>query len=198
MKHANTMLAALAVAVAMNWSYAGASSPGVPHGWVASGTQGGAYVTGFDPAEAGANGASVYIEGKDKDDQHYGALTQVIDARPWQGKRVRFSAMTRAIDGASPGEFWLRGSDGTPAYNAIASNRIASKEWEENSVVMMVGEKITVLELGVGLRHQGKIWIRDARLELAPETAAVPHRPIAKDVPLAAPLDAPLNLSLAP
>ncbi|WP_394780118.1 hypothetical protein [Undibacterium sp.] len=205
MKHGKILLAALAIAVAMNLSFAGAAQTGVPKGWVASFRTAVQADTGFDPSEKSEGHTSVYLEGKDGSEGEFVALTQTVDAKPWQGKMVEFSLEGKSLDGAAYAQVWLRGTNGneikagSARYNSVGADWIKSKDWKKSKIGMVIPKEITQLELGVGIRGKGKIWISNVQFHVVPEMLQKEiedKRPIASLVPMAPPAAAIVNLGL--
>ncbi len=206
MKHGKILVAALAVAVAMNLSFAGAAQTGVPKGWTASFKTSAQAETGFDPAEKSEGHPSVYLEGKDAAEGEFVALTQTVDARPWQGQMVELSLAGKSLDGAAYAQMWLRGTDGGDVkpgavrYKSVGADWIRSKDWKKSKVSMIIPKEVTQLELGAGIRGKGKIWISNVQFRVIPallQKEVEDMRPVTNLVPMAPVVTSFVNLGMA-
>ncbi|MFZ6648742.1 hypothetical protein ACO0LO_23670 [Undibacterium sp. TJN25] len=206
MKHGKILAAALAVAVAMNLSFAGAAQTGVPKGWTASFKTAAQAETGFDPAEKSEGHASVYLEGKDAAEGEFVALTQTVDARPWQGQMVEFSLTGKSLDGTAYAQMWIRGTDGGDVkagavrYKSVGVDWIRSRDWKKSKISMIIPKEVTHLELGAGIRGKGKIWIRDIQFRVIPalqQKEVEDRRPVTDLVPMAPLAASIVNLGMA-
>ena len=203
MKRGKIVLAAAFVAVAMNLSFAGSAILGVPKGWTATGTDSDKVAIGIDPAESSDGHPAAFIENKDGTPGKVVALTQTIDALPWQGKMVELSVMTRRANESATGEIWLRGTNGigsTSNYNAVHGEDIKTVEWKQTDMKMIVPKEITRLEIGFGLRDQGKVWVRDVKVRMLPIPSKEEQdkkRQMSEFVPLALPAKELTNLNFS-
>ncbi|HSY27980.1 MAG TPA: hypothetical protein VK832_10785 [Burkholderiaceae bacterium] len=203
MKHGKIILAAAFVAVAMNLSFAGSAILGVPKGWTVTGADSDKVAIGIDPAESSDGHPGVFIENKDNTPGKVVALTQTIDAVPWQGKMVEFSVMTKRTNESVTGEIWLRGTNGiggTSNYNSVAGEDIKTAEWKQTDLRMIVPKEITRLEIGVGLRDQGRVWLRDVKVRMLSTPSKdeqAKKRQITELVPLALPAKELTNLNFS-
>jgi hypothetical protein len=201
LKQFKFILVAVAIAGAMNLSFADDLRPGVPIGWTGSGALGEHFEIGIDPGESSEGHAAVYIAGKGVAKGKFAAMSQSIDVRAWQGKSAKFSMMAKVQEPGTHSEIWLRGTAGMAGnYNAISSTNIKSVKWEEASITMIIPKEITQLEFGVGLHQQGKLWVRDVTITpvaTPPQAPRPKHEAIAEHIPLREPSAAPANLQFA-
>lgn len=201
LKQFKFILVAVAIAGAMNLSFADDMKPGVPNGWTASGAVGELFEIGIDPGESAGAHAAVYIASKGPVKDKFAAISQSIDVSAWQGKTVKLSMMGRLQEPSTHGEVWLRGTSGmSQSYNSVMSTNIKGVKWEEVTLSMIIPKEITQLEFGAGLRHQGKIWLRDVKITtMATPPKALRAKPnaIAEQLPLREPSAAPANLDFS-
>jgi hypothetical protein len=200
-KQGKFILAAVMIAGAMNVSFAEDMKSGVPNGWVSSGALGDHFDIGIDPGESTRGHAALYIASKDAAKGKFAAMSQTIDVSAWQGKTVRFSVMAKVQEDANYGEVFLRGTSGmSERYNSVMSSNVKGVEWKEMSLVMIIPPALTQLEFGVGLRNQGKLWVRDIKLTQTdtPRKVVQPvHDNIIERMPMRLPSAAPVNLDFA-
>ncbi|MES3022880.1 MAG: hypothetical protein V4857_15005 [Pseudomonadota bacterium] len=182
------VLAAIVIAGAMNLSFADNMQPGVPAGWTASGAYGEQFDIGIDPGESADGQRALYIASKGAGTDKYAALSQSIDVTAWQGKTVVFSMMARVHDTSNYGELWMRGTTGMQKnHTSTMTTNIKGTEWKEHKLTMLIPPQITQLEFGIGLRQQGKMWVRNLKLEavaVVPKAQQTKHDAIADEVPM--------------
>jgi hypothetical protein len=201
LKQGKYILAAAMIAGAMNLSFAENMIPGVPGGWQAFGALGEHFDIGIDPGESVNGQHAIFIASKGAAQDKFAAISQTIDVTAWQGKTARFTVMAKTQEPANYGEVFLRGTTGqSKSYNAVSTTNIKGVEWKEVVLMMDIPKQITQLEFGVGLRQQGKIWVRDVKIApvvTPPKTEHARHNSIAEQLPMREPSAAPLNLDFS-
>jgi hypothetical protein len=202
LKQGKYILAAIAIAGALNLSFAEDMKSGVPAGWVSSGALGDHFDIGIDPGESTRGHPALFIASKDAAKGKFAAMSQTIDVTAWQGKAVRFSMMAKVQEQGNYGEVFLRGTAGMSGndYSSVHSTNIQGVEWKEIALNMVIPKQITQLEFGIGLRQQGKMWVRDMKLvqlEAPPKTERPKHNNIIDLMPLRVPSAAPANLDFS-
>ncbi len=202
LKQAKFILAAVVIAGAMNLSFAEGMQSGVPSGWISSGALGDHFDIGIDPGESTRGHPAVFIASKDAAKGKFAAISQTIDVTAWQGKTVRFSMMAKVQEQGNYGEVFLRGTAGMSErdYSSVSSTNIQGVEWKEIALNMIIPKQLTQLEFGVGLRQQGKMWVRDMKLtplDTPPRTERPKHDNIIELMPLRMPSAAPVNLDFS-
>lgn len=97
----------------------------------------------------------------------YGVISQWIDATPFRGKRLRFSAYirTQGVKAYAGPMFGLVG--GEHARNYILKNHPLKNDtdWKRYEYVADVDADTTSLVLGMNLRGKGKVWMNHLILE---------------------------------
>lgn len=171
MKHWKILVAACAIALAVNVSFAGAIKLGAPPGWQLWGPEGDKYEIGIDPAEGTPEHPVLIIASKTEPTDDVFAIFQQIDSSPYQGKVVEFSMMARAV-GAKENRIWLKHIlDGELQMHEI--KRVPDgRGWEQIVLRLYVPRKPALefhnlFQIGIGLGSPGKIWIKDVKLSEA-------------------------------
>ncbi|MDY7539819.1 hypothetical protein QN372_01390 [Undibacterium sp. RTI2.1] len=170
MKYGKTILAAALIAAAMNLSFAGDVQLGIPKAWNVNAGYQDHYLVGIDPSESSKDKKALVIESKDNAEDKFVALTQTIDAAPWQGKRVQFLIEYKVSEGTSNAEIFMHaneGSDTDKGNSSTTSTDLKAKDWKTEKIVMIIGKTLTQLQIGAGIKGQGKLWIRDVKLQEA-------------------------------
>jgi hypothetical protein len=188
LKQSKFMLAAVVIAGVMNLSFADNVQPGVPAGWTVSGAYGQHFDIGIDPAESSEGQRALFIASKGAAVGKFASISQSIDVSAWQGKTVKFSMMAKVQEARNYGEIWLRGTTGMQTqYRSTSTTNIKGVEWKEIKLTMLIPKEITQLEFGVGLRQEGKMWVRNMKLEAlatVPKVERTKHDAIADEVPM--------------
>jgi hypothetical protein len=146
------------------WSFATEGS-GIPRNQDAAG-----FATGVDREVAHGGHASVSIRSVVAE-THFRAVTQLIKADAYRGKRVRLTGYLKARDvrGGWAG-LWLR-VDGPDAKllaidNMAAQRVMGTTDWSRHSVVLDVPEAAVRLAFGALLHGTGQVWADDLTLEV--------------------------------
>ncbi len=103
-------------------------------------------------------------------------LTQTIDATPYQGKKIRITAVTRS-DVEEPALAFFRlviepdvlqsAHDGSPPlFDSLDQFRINSSQWEIQEIEAEVPEIANTINYGVYLRDSGTVWLDEVRIEV--------------------------------
>jgi hypothetical protein len=171
----------------------------LPDGWAAPEIPGYATTNSGDDPFEGAQCATMICEGEAAG--RFGNLIQRIDAKPYQGKRVRFRAAVRAVvEGAGKARLWLRVDRITPegapamgAFDNMGNRPISSPEWKHYEIVADVAEDAERISVGMMFSGPGQAWIDDASLEVVGNDVAVTARP-----PQGAPGSGPAQADVKP
>jgi C-terminal processing protease CtpA/Prc len=115
----------------------------------------------------------------------FGNLMQSIDARPYRGYRVRFSASVRVEPDAPQGraQLWMRvdRAGGRMGFFDNMSDRpIRSDRWSAYEIVGDVAPDAQSINIGLMMIGAGRAWLDDVTLEAVGEagTGAEPARPL--------------------
>ncbi len=169
MKHLKIILVTAIVAVALNTSFADPIRIGNPAGWTVWGpTDNDKYEIGIDTDEGSKEHPALYIASKSQLTDEVAAITQTIDGTDYQGQVIEFSLMARAT-GAAKNKIWLRhmrsGGDLEMKVQVIPDGR----GWEKITLKSYLPQSTDAyrnqFEIGIALASQGKIWVRDLKLE---------------------------------
>jgi hypothetical protein len=146
------------------WSFATEGS-GIPRN-----QDGGGFAAGIDREVAHGGHASVSIRSIVAE-AHFRAVTQLIKADAYRGKRVRLAGhlKTRDVRGGWAG-LWLR-VDGPDAKvlaldNMAAQRLMGTTDWSRHAVVLDVPEAAVRLAFGALLHGTGQVWADDLTLEV--------------------------------
>jgi hypothetical protein len=102
-----------------------------------------------------------------------GGLEQMIDARPYRGKRVQLKASVRA-DVRGPGNqahLWLRvnGKDGESSFfDADLDHPITANRWRDIRLRGDVDQDAKTIEYGLVLIGAGRAFLDDVSLRVVP------------------------------
>ena len=147
------------------WSFATEGS-GIPRNQDAGG-----FAAGVDREVAHGGQASVSIRSIVAEPKHFRAVTQLIKADAYRGKRVRLAGYlkTRDVRGGWAG-LWLR-VDGPDAKllaidNMAAQRVMGTTDWSRHAVVLDVPEAAVRLAFGALLHGTGQVWADDLTLEV--------------------------------
>ncbi len=122
-----------------------------------------------DSAAAGQR--SVALSGPGKEQGMFGNCMQNVDAAPFRGKRLRFSAAVRCepADEASRAQLWFRVDrpERQPAFfDNMGERPIRSGEWRHYEIVGDVAEDADSIALGLMLLGGGTAMLDEVTLEV--------------------------------
>ena len=147
------------------WSFA-TEGGGIPRDQDAGG-----FATGVDREVAHCGQASVSIRSIVAEPKHFRAVTQLIKADAYRGKRVRLAGYlkTRDVRGGWAG-VWLR-VDGPDAQlialdNMAAQRLTGTTDWSRHAVVLDVPAGAVRLAFGALLHGTGQVWTDDVTLDV--------------------------------
>ena len=153
----------------------------VPTGWSAAADDPKSYRVGVDRQVQYQGKPSVFLGALVPEPNGVVALTQQFDAKQYQGKRVRLSAVLRA-ENVVQAALSLRQTSGAEISGDVSSLS-GSHSWKLYAVVIDVPESANTLSFSVRLKGTGKVW-----------SSNFDFHEVAKSVPLTE-RQAPLNLS---
>jgi erythromycin esterase len=160
---------------------------GFPAGWFGGTANPEYYEVGRDAAVLHGGGASAYLRSRSsgaKPANAFIALTQLLRADAYRGKRVRLSGYLRTNDavGAEPvdgGALWLRADAPrrTAAFdNMFGRQRTGTQDWGLAEIVLDIPNDVIGLAFGALFAGPGIVWVDDLKLEI-----------VSTDVPVTAP-----------
>jgi hypothetical protein len=162
-----TLMSAGAIAIAQSTSEA-------PAGWFMAGMAPGDYETGLDTKTKRSGASSAFIRAKE-DPKDFSTLMQVVDAKNYLGKRVRFSAWVKSDKVSDWAGLWMRvdGGKQTLSFDNMQDRPIkATTDWRQYEVVLDVPATADGVFYGILTSGTGQVWIDDAKLEIVPSTVA--------------------------
>ncbi len=154
-----------------NGDFEGGKRDTLPAGW---GSPGRGYVVELVDSGAHAGGHAVVLRRTTGGRPDFGSVSQVLDATPFQGKRVRLEGWVRTeIDSAAWVGLWLRvdrraGQLGF--FDNMQKRPIRSPEWRRYEIDGYVARDARQLNLGLLLAGPGKAWLDDVSLEVLDST----------------------------
>ena len=162
---------ALACVAALARPTAAGSGPG-PKGWYIYQPVDGEYAAAADRDVVHGGKASGRLTSVIARPTRYGLLGQLVDARPWHGKRVRLTAMVRIRDVTRWAGLFMRvdGPDRNPR-NPLAIDAMQRRPlrgtipWKRAVIVLDVPPEASQLAIGALLQGAGTFWIDDIHLE---------------------------------
>jgi len=170
MKHWKIIGTAALIAGGMNFSFAEGIKPGVPKGWQLWGSES-KYEIGIDPAESTPDHPALLIASKNASASDTLALTQDIDGTEWLDQQIELSLWVKAI-GAKKNRVWIRHN--RKGYQSLAAQSIPEgKDWERIVIKTHFTKPADPqydnhFDIGIVLGSEGKIWVRDLKLERRP------------------------------
>ncbi|MFZ6731551.1 hypothetical protein ACO0LG_06495 [Undibacterium sp. Ji42W] len=184
MKHLKIVIAALMVAFAVNFSFAGPVKNGIPKGWTGSGAIASHYESGLDESQGSKEQPAFFIAAKEiSTDDDFAAITQVVDASAYRGKIMVLTASAQHTGELGRYELWIRTTDDKGGVRITSSSGAKGDAWETVKVQTPVSANAQKLELGIGIRKQGKLLVKDLSFAEAPANNSISERrPIANDV----------------
>jgi hypothetical protein len=144
--------------------------PTVP-GWFIAGSAPAKYQASVDGSVVHSGSSSASLAAiTDAQGFEYGTLMQVAAARPYIGKRLRFSVFIRTAGVKVGAAAWMRidGHDGQVLAFDNMSDRgwfRADQSWSRADIVLDVLTESKVISFGVLLKGDGMVWIDSASLE---------------------------------
>ncbi len=188
MKYSKIILIALLTAIGMNFSLAQGMTPGVPAGWTFNDVAQEKYQIGVDTTIGSKEHPVLYIGAKQANENDFASLTQVIESDAFSGKVVGLTVSAKFIGDSKNSEFWIR-CHKSEKWNAIASSFGKEiQDWSNVSVNMKLPVDGCQLEIGIGVRGQGQLWIRDIHFNTATvDQKTLERKPLAERVKLAEP-----------
>lgn len=164
-------VALTAAAGALAWLLLAAQAAEVaaPPGWQLVG-----YPEGFEirlDVDGGRGGTKcVRIHGREPEEGRWAGVGQIVEADPWQGRRLRLSAWLRAEGVKEWGGLYLRVDDRLRKPMAFGNNRRAPVDgtagWRRYEVVLDVPPDAARVAFGVHLNGRGLLWADDFSLEI--------------------------------
>lgn len=157
-----------------------------PQGWQPMGNGGtlgltSACILGVDGDMATAETPNMTIKCA-ADEASFGGLTNSFEAKPYWGKRVRFSAWLRGWgledvgDVEGGGALWIAvPSPNGPVINGMRDRRLTGyTSWEYRDFVVDVPEQAGPwLVIGFWAQGRGQLWVKDLKFEEVPTSVPV-------------------------
>jgi hypothetical protein len=159
-------------------------------------SSGDAFLMGVDPAMTYNGQRSLVVRTTmDSADVDYGAAIQYVDAKGYEGRRVRFSGMlkTRGVTTwagvfmlASKDhteDFWGSSPKSTDLLPRGSESQPGDSDWRPVSVVFAVPDVPNqMLSMGIVLIGNGQAWLSDLRFEEVGNEVPVTVAPIGLDM----------------
>ena len=145
----------------------------MPRGWklpsYAAARQYNAFMTSLNP-KSGKYCLELNRLGQYKD-SIYGSVMQSIDAMPYRGRTIKFSAWVRAeIHGPlGSAHLWLieyDNNDNITSYDLMEDRPIVLNNWNYYEITMDIGPNASYINYGLMLKGNGKAWIDAAKFEV--------------------------------
>jgi len=130
--------------------------------------------TADEKPESGAKCLEVALPGERKDPNALGNVSQTLDATPFRGKRVRFSAAAR-MEGKLPRDtaaLWMRvdREGGLPGFfDNMGGHPITAAAWARYQIIGDVAADAKEIKVGLLLPYGGRAWLDSARFEVVGE-----------------------------
>lgn len=151
-------------------SIEGTLTPGVPPGWVFTGTGLDDYGLYYDRTFIRSGAWSVSLLSTSALPDKFASLQQSIEASAYAGKRMRFSAYVRANRVRKWAGLWMRADTPTrqsAAFDTMSDRKIeGSLDWRRYQIVLDIPSDVDYICYGILLHGIGQVWIDDCALEL--------------------------------
>ena len=150
--------------------------PGSLDGWRFSSTSDAELAFDFDERRSGTR--SVVIDATESPESAarlFSNLSQVVDGRPYRGKRVRFMAAvkTAEFEAETTANLWFRvdrQSEQPPypvgAFDNMDDRPILAEQWADYEIVLDVDEDAKQIIVGMFVQGKGKAWIDATSFEI--------------------------------
>ena len=190
MKHWKTLLAANIVAIVVNASFAESINTPLPAGWIAGGSLGKHFTTSFTKEETLSVLSAMFGQvesGKDKDtvftitakssatEADVGVLTQVIDVTAFRNQTYSLAFFFKQEGEIANKDVWFRFFDerGQIVLTQLDlpisfDDKNAKDEWLNVAQQFRVPNNANRMEIGMGMRGQGKFQLRNLTLRAWP------------------------------
>ena len=155
--------------------------PGAP-GWFLAG-EGRSYEdyeAGVDTKVAHSGHASAWLRPKVDKPEFGGALMQIISAKDYAGKRIRFSGWLKT-DGVDRSGLWMRIRPANADNSLAADNMLArplkgSNDWTKAEIVLDVAHNADNMIFGSWVGLKGKAWLDDVKIEVVDRSVPTTDR----------------------
>lgn len=124
---------------------------------------------------------SVFLRSTEHAGEGFATLMLKIDAEPYIGKRIQFSAFIKAEEIEGWAGLWMR-IDG-PQVDSLDHDNMQDRpirgtvDWQQYQVVLDVPEEGLDIAFGLLLQGRGQIWLQDASIiEVGEEIAVTSHK----------------------
>lgn len=127
---------------------------------------------------------STYLRSSQQDPEEFCSFQQGIYARPYRGKKMRFSAWIYAEKVSGWSGLWMRvdGDEETLAFDNMRNRPISgTRGWREYFITLDVDPKAKHISLGFMLGGKGKVWMDEVQFQEAPTDA--PSTDVLKTTP---------------
>ncbi|WP_162005258.1 hypothetical protein [Dictyobacter vulcani] len=124
---------------------------------------------------------SVFLRSTEQAGEGFATLMMKVDAEPYLGKRVQFSALVKAENIEGWSGLWMR-IDGAQVnaldYDNMQDRPIqGTQDWQQYEVVLDVPGESLDIAFGLLLQGRGQVWIHNVSLrEVGEETPATSHK----------------------
>jgi hypothetical protein len=181
------MVATLAAISATAFAWTPPAAPeGVPpalnaEGWEISGGARRGYSVEADPTVTRDGHATLRLAPL-AETAGYATFMRLIDAAPFQGRRVRITAFTRTRGATRRVDFWARTMGLTaPRDPALKSSDGVSlgadDDWQRHELLIDVQAGALQLQYGVGLDGPGTLWLDEPTIAIVEPEVAAPSPP---------------------
>jgi hypothetical protein len=160
---------------------------GMPEGWLAVQHAGPLSYT-FDPDATTRRGGAQSMRVRNVGPEPFGSMYQTLEAAPYRGKTLRFSAWMRT-EGTLGNRFGtgaglkLHSARGGYALDVAEMRRDAvhgTTDWTRYEIRLKVPQEAEQIEAGLVLFGPGTVWLDDVALDVVDDVpAAAPERPAA-------------------
>lgn len=166
-------LVAIAVAVFILANNSGR----IPNGWFPAGNKPAEYEMGIDNSIFQNGNSGAFIKSKSPQENEFGTLMQNINAENYLGKRLRLSGYIKSEDVEGWSGMWMRidGDNGKQlGFDNMYGRYIkGTSDWKKYEIVLDISLNSKVINYGVLLNGEGKVWFDNFRLEEVDKNAPV-------------------------
>ncbi len=151
---------------------------GPPEGWTLTGESLEGYEVGTIDGIARRGHSSSYLKGRADmaPPQGFVSLMQYIDATPYKGQKIRFSAWMKLQGVQQRTGLWMRVSQGQQvlSFDNMDSRPLSGdSNWSQQEVVLAVPASADIISFGMLLTGAGMVYVDELSLEQAPADSPV-------------------------
>jgi hypothetical protein len=141
----------------------------IPKGWFPAGSKPSEYEMSLDNSVHENGQSCAFIKSKSPEENQFGTLMQIVDAKNYLDKRVRLSGYIKSEDVNGWSGMWMRidGENGKQlGFDNMQSRAIkGTTDWKKYEVVLDIPSDSKSINYGVLLAGKGEVWFDNFKIE---------------------------------